>query len=292
MENYNNKRNKRRVTRQNWNPGKILTILHGLWDAAYSVIKVAVAAVVTVLMIVGVCAFVFVGVLADYLEGDILPQAGVQLEGFDLSQPSYIYYIDESDNIQVLQRLHADTESEWAEFKEIPQSMIHAAVSIEDHRFFEHQGVDWFTTVKACVGMFVGGNGAGGSSITQQLIKNLMLTQDKNADDVTVQRKVLEIFRATEFEKKYDKSVVLEWYLNYIYLGNRCTGVKAAAERYFGKELEDLTPAECACIISITNNPSIFNPISNKEITYKGETKTCAEWNKIRRQDSLWVIRK
>ena len=90
MENYNNKGNKRRVTRQNWNPGKILTVLHGLWDAAYSVIKVAVAAVVTVLMIVGVCAFVFVGVLADYLEGDILPQAGVQLEGFDLSQPSYI----------------------------------------------------------------------------------------------------------------------------------------------------------------------------------------------------------
>lgn len=291
MEDHNENNRKRRVVRQNWKPGKLLMVLHGLWMGAYSVLKIAIAAIVTVLLIVGVCAFVFVGVLADYLEGDILPQAGVQLEGFDLSQPSYIYYIDESGNIQVLQKLYADTESEWAEFDEIPESMIYAAVSIEDHRFFEHQGVDWFTTVKACVGMFVGGDGAGGSSITQQLIKNLLLSKDSSADDVTVQRKVLEIFRATQFEKKYDKTIVLEWYLNYIYLGNRCTGVKAAAEKYFGKELEDLTPAESACIISITNNPSIFNPISNKEITYKGETKTCAEWNKVRREDTLWVMR-
>ena len=291
MDDYKNKKEKRLVARQNWKPGKLLTVLHGLWVGFYSAVKVAFAAVATVLIILGICAFVFVGVLADYLEGDILPQAGVQLEGFELNQPSYIYYIDDAGNIQVLQKLYADTESEWAEYHEIPQAMVYAAVAIEDHRFFEHQGVDWFTTMKACVGMFVGSADAGGSSITQQLIKNLLLSKDPSADDVTVQRKVLEWFRATEFEKKYDKTVVLEWYLNYIFLGNRCTGVKAAAEKYFGKELEDLTPAECACIISITNNPSIFNPISNKEVTYKGETRTCAEWNKVRRENTLWVMR-
>ena len=293
MENHNNENNeKRKVSRQSWKPGRLLTLLSGAWTAVYSVFKIAVAALVTVLLIAGVCVMVFAGVLADYLEGDIIPQAGLQLEGFDLDQPSYIYYIDDSDNIQVLQKLYADTDSEWADFEEIPEDLIHAAVSIEDHRFFEHQGVDWFTTIKACVGMFVGGNGAGGSSITQQLIKNMLLTTDSSADDVTVQRKVLEIFRATEFEKKYDKATVLEWYLNYIYLGNRCTGVKAAAEKYFGKELEDLTVAECACIISITNNPSIYNPLDNeKEITYDGETHTCAEWNRIRRDNVLWVMR-
>lgn len=293
MENHNENNGKRRVSRQSWKPGRLLTVLSGAWTAAYSVIKIAIAAVVTVLLIAGVCVAVFAGVLADYLEGDIIPQAGVQLEGFDLDQPSYIYYLDDAGNIQVLQKLYADTDSEWAEFEEIPQDMIHAAVAIEDHRFFEHQGVDWFTTIKACVGMFVGGNGAGGSSITQQLIKNMLLTTDASADDQTVQRKVLEIFRATEFEKQYDKATVLEWYLNYIYLGNRCKGVKAAAEKYFGKELEDLTAAECACIISITNNPSIYDPLSDKEVYVKAEdeTHTRAEWNKIRRENVLWVMR-
>lgn len=287
----NNNSELRRVTRQNWKPGAVLTILQGLWMTVYSAIKVAIAAFVTVLLIAGVCVVVFVGVLADYLEGDILPQAGVQLEGFDLNQPTYVYYLDNAGNIQVLQKLYADTDTEWASFDEIPEHLIYAAVSIEDHRFFEHQGVDWFTTIKACVSMFVGGNEFGGSSITQQLIKNMLLTQDENADDVTVQRKVLEIFRATEFEKRYDKTVVLEWYLNYIYLGNRCQGVKAAAERYFGKSVEDLTAAECACIISITNNPTIFNPLGEKEITYKGETKIQSEWNKSRREDILWTMR-
>ena len=288
MENHNEKR---RVSRQNWKPGKLWTVLHGLWVAVYSVIKVALAALVTVLLIGCVCAVVFVTVLAEYLNGDVLPQAGVQLEGFELNQPSYVYYTDKAGNIQVLQRLFATTDSEWAEYKEIPQSMIDAAVSIEDHRFYEHQGVDWFTTIKACAGMFMGSGGAGGSSITQQLIKNMLLTEDQTANDVTVQRKLLEIFRATEFEKKYDKAVVLEWYLNYIFLGNGCTGVKSAASKYFGKELEDLTAAECACIISITNNPSIFNPISDQEITYNGETKTAAEWNRWRRDNTLWTMR-
>ena len=291
MENHNENNGKRRVSRQNWKPGHLWTIAGGIWTGIYSVIKIALAALATVLLIAGVCCLVFAGVLADYLEGDILPQAGVQLEGFDLDQPSYIYYIDESDNIQVLQKLHAETDSTWAEFEEIPEAMIYAAVSIEDHRFFEHQGVDWFTTIKACISMFVGGDQFGGSSITQQLIKNMLLTEDTSADDVTVQRKVLGIFRATEFEKRYDKSVVLEWYLNYIYLGNNCQGVKAAAEKYFGKEVEDLSPAECACIISITNNPTIFNPIGEKEITYKGETRLQSDWNKVRREDTLWTMR-
>ena len=128
----------------------------------------------------------------------------------------------------------------YRNIEDIPEEMIYAAVAIEDHRFFEHQGVDWITTVKACANMFVGATGQfGGSSITQQLVKNYF-----KADDVTVQRKVLEIFRAAEFERLYDKQVIMEWYLNNIFLGNRCTGVKTAAAKYFGKELEKLTLAE------------------------------------------------
>lgn len=288
-ENRNNNERKRKVSRQSWKPGPGASALYGVWKAVYSVLKVVFAAILTVLVITAVCALVFVGVLADYLEGDIAPQAGIQLEGFDLDQTSYVYYVDSTGNIQVLQELFADTEREWAPYEEIPRNLVYAAVAIEDHRFFEHQGVDWFTTLKACINMFVGsGDQFGGSSITQQLIKNLLLTKDESADDVTVQRKVLEIFRATEFERRYDKTVVMEWYLNMIYLGNRCTGVKAAAAKYFGKELEDLTAAECACIISITNNPSLYNPYRTK-LDSKGLTGE--EQNKARRTNVLWTMR-
>ena len=127
--------------------------------------------------------------------------------------------------------------------------------------------MDWITTVKACVNMFFGGDSQfGGSTITQQLIKNVT---DENS--VTVQRKVMEIFRAQLFEKEYDKDVIMEQYLNRIYLGKGCYGVKSAAAAYFGKELQALTPAECASLISITNNPSLFNPYSTNVFTYKGE---------------------
>ncbi len=280
---------KRKVTRQNWKPNRFLVALRSVWTGVYSCLKIALGALATVLVIGVVCGFVFVWTLSDYLEEEIKPQAGVQLEGFDLNEPSYVYYIDADGNIQVLQKLHADVNREWASYEEIPEHLINAAVAIEDHRFFEHQGVDWFTTLKACVNMFVGsGDQFGGSSITQQLIKNLLLTEDESADDVTVQRKVLEIFRATEFEKRYDKSVVMEWYLNYIYLGNRCEGVKAAAAKYFGKELEHLTAAECACIISITNNPSLYDPYRTK-LDSKGLTGM--EQNEIRRTNTLYMMR-
>ena len=289
MDNEMNNQGKRLVSRQNWKPGRGLSILRGVWAAVYSVLKIALGALATVLLVGIVCGFIFMFTLGDYLEGDIAPQAGVQLEGFDLNEPSYVYYVDDSGNIQVLQKLYPELNREWVSYDEIPEHLINAAVAIEDHRFFEHQGVDWFTTLKACVNMFVGsGDQFGGSSITQQLIKNLLLMEDEGADDVTVQRKVLEIFRATEFERRYDKSVVLEWYLNKIYLGNRCEGVKAAAAKYFGKELEHLTAAECACLISITNNPSLYDPYRT---SLDASGLTGMEQNDIRRTNTLYMMR-
>lgn len=289
MANENNNGRKRRVSRQSWKMGPWLNFFHSVWTSVYSVIKIVLAALATVMVIGVVCAFVFAGLLASYLEGDIIPQAGIQIDGFGLNQNSYAYYIDSEGNIQVLQKIYAVTDSEWADFEEIPEDLIHATVAIEDKRFFEHQGVDWFTTLKAGINMFVGsGSQFGGSSITQQLIKNVLLLEDSSADDVTVQRKILEIFRATELERRYDKNTIIEYYLNYIYLGNRCTGVKSAAEKYFGKELEDLTTAECAALISITNNPSKFNPYRTN---LDSEGKTGLEQNKERMTNTLWVMR-
>ena len=284
-ENYGQKK---KVTRQSWKPTGFLGIAHKAWLTFYSVLKIIMAAVATVLGVAAVCAVVFVVTLGNYLEQEVIPNAEVSLEGFDLSGNSVIYYTDENGDIQVLQKLYAESNRQRAKFEEIPEAMIHAAVAIEDKRFFEHQGIDWITTIKACVNMFFGDGDFGGSSITQQLIKNLF-----EADDVAVYRKVQEIFRAAELEQRYDKSVIITWYLNEIYLGNRIYGVKTAASYYFGKELEMLTPAECASLISITNNPSIFDPTLpyNQSFVDSGWEGTGFERNHTRKENTLWMMR-
>jgi len=251
--------------------------LHKIWLGIFAGLKVLIGAVSTVLLIVIVCAFVFIGQLGNYLESDILPSAELVLENYAMDAPSYVYSVNEEGQIEVLQELYASTDWKKADYEEIPQVLIDAAIAIEDKRFYEHQGVDWFTTIKAFANMFFGDTTVGGSSITQQLIKNI--TEDNS---VTIQRKVLEFFRATVVEKNYDKKVIIEEYLNSIYLGQGCRGVKSAAEKYFGKELQMLTVAECASLISITNNPSLFDPYSEKEFTYAGETMNGKQRNRHR----------
>lgn len=281
-------RRKQNKPRQEWKPSWFLRLMYGLWSTAFAALKIALGAAATVALIAIVCAFVFVGILGNYLQEDILPEAYYSLENVMLDETSFVYYLDSDGNIQLLQQIHTSADRQWASIKEIPDDLIHAAVSIEDKRFYEHQGVDWITTIKACANMFFGSSSTfGGSTITQQLIKNLT-----GEDSVTVQRKVMEIFRAQQFEKSYDKDVIMEWYLNTIYLGRGCYGVKSAAAEYFGKELQMLTPAECASLISITNNPSIFNPYGS---TFPwGEDKaemTGAERNRIRQVNTLWSMR-
>ena len=280
MFNGKKKGKKQKPLRQEWKPNFLLRILFAAWRVAFGAFKIAAAAAGTVLMIVVICGFVFAGVLGDYLQDDILPMAHVDIDDYELEQNSYLYYVDSNGQIQKYQDIFAVTSSSWVDFEDIPQDMIHAAVAIEDHRFFEHQGVDWVTTIKACARMFFGDDSVGGSSITQQLIKNVLLTEDEAADDVTVQRKVLEIFRAVQLEKQYDKDEILELYLNFIYLGQGCRGIRSAAETYYGKEVECLTAAECASIIGITNSPTWYDPYQNPEN------------NEKRKEDILWAMNK
>ena len=274
------KMRKQKPLRQEWKPNPILRVLYAAWQVAFGAFKIAVGAASTVVMVVVICAFVFAGVLGDYLQDDILPMAEIDIESYDLEQNSYLYYVDSNGQIQKYQDIFAATSSSWVNFEDIPEDMIHAAVAIEDHRFFEHQGVDWITTIKACARMFFGDDSVGGSSITQQLIKNVLLTEDEAADDVTVQRKVLEIFRAVQLEKRYDKDDILELYLNFIYLGQGCRGIRSAAATYYGKEVENLTAAECASIIGITNSPTWYDPYQNPEN------------NEERKENILWAMNK
>ena len=206
MSDYKRKPKRQRLERQEWEPALPIKVLHTLWKAAFAVFKIAVGTVSTALLILTICALVFVGIAGTYLTEDIVPHAGMDLENYDLDQTSFMYYQDADDNIQVLQQIYTTTDREWATYEELPKDLINATIAIEDKRFYEHQGVDWITTVKACANMFFGSSSEfGGSTITQQLVKNLT-----GEDGVTVQRKVLEIFRAQQFERRYDKDVVME----------------------------------------------------------------------------------
>lgn len=201
-------------------------------------------------------------IFAVYVKSFLQPQLNFDIDSFSLDQTSVIYYKDNKTGEYVeLQKLYGTENRIWAAYSEIPRNIVFAAVAIEDKRFFEHNGVDWYRTAAASVNMFLGmRSDFGASTITQQLIKNV-----SQEDEVTVRRKLTEIFRALEFEKKYSKEEILEWYLNTIYLGESAYGVKSAANVYFGKDLSQLSVAECASLIGITNNPSIYDPYISVE---------------------------
>ena len=169
-----------------------------------------------------------------------------------------VSYIDEDGNVVELtsERLSASENRVWVKYSEMNDYLPKAFVAIEDKRFWKHQGVDFYGLAGVAVKMLGGGNLRGASTITQQLIKNV--TGD---DDVSIQRKAQEIIRAMNLEKKYDKTEILEMYLNNIYLSQNCYGVGAAAYTYFGKEVKDLTLIESAAIAAITQNPSWWDPI-------------------------------
>ena len=162
---------------------------------------------------------------------------------------------------QELATLQADQDRIWVDYDEIPWYMEKALVAIEDRRFYEHKGVDWYRNAGAFVHMFAQMDSSfGGSTITQQLIKNLT-----GHDDVTVQRKLSEIFSALELEKRYDKQEIIKWYLNAVYFGEGCYGVQKAAQTYFGKDVKDLTLAQCASIVGITNMPTAYDPFYDEQ---------------------------
>ena len=280
------KNQRRKTVSQDWAPPAALRYLYKGWLAVYGLLKIAAGAVATVLLVCVVCGFVVVGLLSTYLEAEILPNADLILEDYDMDEPSYLYNVNEDGEIEILQKIHAITAWKNADYEDIPEDLIHATVAIEDKRFYEHQGVDWVTTLKAFANMFLGDETVGGSSITQQLIKNI--TQK---DSVTIQRKVQEFFSATLVEKNYDKETIMELYLNSIYLGQGCRGVRSAAETYFGKELQTLTTAECAALISITNNPSLFDPYSENTFKYQGELMNGKERNRHRQVNVLWSMK-
>ena len=214
-----------------------------------------------ILMIVGVVAVVCISVMSIYAYSVVHGDAVFDLneQKYAQSQTSFIYGYDKNNKEVELTRLHGDENRIWVNLEDMSEYLPKAFVSIEDKRFEKHNGVDWIRTAGVIVKPQNLGK-QGGSTITQQLIKNL--TDEKQ---VTVARKFNEILSALNLERYFEKDDILEAYLNTIYLSEGCYGVKTAAEEYFGKDVKDLNIAECACIAGITQFPTKYDPLINTE---------------------------
>ncbi|MDD3252477.1 MAG: transglycosylase domain-containing protein [Lachnospiraceae bacterium] len=160
----------------------------------------------------------------------------------------------------------AGSNREEATYDELPQDLINAFVAIEDSRFWSHNGIDLRSISRAAVGVLTGENRGGGSTITQQLIKNNVFNGGMETSfGAKMERKLQEQYLALQLTKSMDRKLILTNYLNTINLGNNALGVKVAARRYFNKDVSDLTLSEATVIAGITQNPSRLNPITGRE---------------------------
>ena len=230
----------------------------------------------TVVLLVLTTGAIFAMIFALYIRTTLEPQIDISLEDFSLELTSVILQreFDDENNYRWVEAVDVESGEvrHWVAYEEMNRYLIYAAVAFEDRRFFEHRGVDWFRTAAAGHTMFLGdGNIFGASTITQQLIKNLT-----RQDDITIRRKLLEIFRAMELERLYTKEEILEWYLNVISLGGRINGVGAAAEFYYGVDQSELTVAQAASIIGITQFPTRYNPNLNPQYNQRKRDEVLA----------------
>ncbi|MBR5309519.1 MAG: transglycosylase domain-containing protein [Oscillospiraceae bacterium] len=219
----------------------------------------AIATVISVFIISG-C---IIGcVLATVILGMVDDADVIDLDQLELSYTTIIYTRDSQTGTYVEDtKLYGESgKLIWADYDQFPQYLIDATVAAEDKRFWQHQGVDFSRTIQATLSFLTGDDSGGGSTITQQLIKNVT-----GAKEVRIDRKVKEIFNALALEKKYSKEQILEAYLNVIALGYNTCGVQAASNMYFNKDVSELTLNECVALVTITNNPSIYEPFGHPE---------------------------
>lgn len=214
--------------------------------------------IVSAFLVCVITGSIVVTALTVYVMKFIDPDSGIDLYQLRMGQNTTIFAQSSDDEPVKVQELSNGKKYEWVDLDEIPYAVQDAFIYTEDQRFREHNGVDWKRTFGAFVNMFIDiyGFRQGGSTITQQLIKNIT-----DESDVTVQRKIQEIFRAINLEKKYSKDEILESYLNVIYLGYNTYGVQAASHLYFNKDVGDLTVLEASALAAMTRNPTKYDPL-------------------------------
>ena len=218
------------------------------------------------LLLIAFVAIIFLFVKSDYAAGIFsLRKEAVEtvrnstLEDIQGQRVGTIYAADGS----VLTELKNERNIRYLTFEEIPQVVKDAFISIEDKRFYKHNGVDFFALTRAVVKLIdKDAITQGGSTITQQLSRNVFLSHE-----VSWQRKVKEMFISWELEKMYSKDEILEFYVNNIFYANNCYGIESASQKYFGKPTSECSISEVAFLCAIPNSPSRFDPLENKENT-------------------------
>lgn len=242
-------------------------IVSTLSKYAGKIVTYTLNVVLTLLLIGIITGSAMACALVVYIKNYVDPVFDIENLKYDSSLTTSIYYQETASDGSTQwveweeERLYGTENRLWVSYEEMPEDLINAFVSIEDKRFFTHDGIDIRRTAGAVLGFLSGNDSYGGSTITQQLIKNVT-----GEDDVTIQRKIQEILRALNLESKRSKQEILEMYLNTIYLAKGCYGVSAASYQYFGKEVSELTLVECAALASIPQNPSKWNPVSNPDL--------------------------
>ncbi len=175
----------------------------------------------------------------------------------------YDMYKEAIENEPLSEKVQSIKEKEnYAKIEEVPQTYKNAVISVEDHRFYKHSGIDIIAIGRAVVNDIKAMDFVeGGSTITQQLSKNIYFTQEKK-----ITRKIAEVFMAFEIEKNYDKDEILELYLNTSYFGDGNYTIKEACEGYFNKSLNEMTDYECILLAGIPNAPSVYAPTKNPDL--------------------------
>ena len=183
--------------------------------------------------------------------------------GLMVVQSGYNMYKEALEQVSLDDKIESIREKDnYTKIEDVPQIYIDAVISVEDHRFYKHSGIDLIAIGRATINDikewdFV----EGGSTITQQLAKNIYFTQEKQ-----ITRKIAEVFMAFDIEKNYEKDEILELYLNTSYYGDGYYTIKEACNGYFNKELSEMTDYECILLAGIPNAPSIYAPTNNPEL--------------------------
>jgi len=225
-------------------------VVFGIFKVNLKIFAYIINTLLTVLLIGIVTGGIVGGAFAIYIRNYIDPTVeDLQVMASSLDKTTFFFYREYDDMFEKTgerwiewesERLHGVENRSWATYKHMPQDLINAFVAIEDHRFFQHNGVDYLRSGRAVLNFFFpSGVSFGGSTITQQLIK--LMTGD---DQVKIQRKIQEILRALYLENNFSKEEILENYLNIVPLSNGCYGVQTAAYELFNKEVSELSLIE------------------------------------------------
>ena len=195
----------------------------------------------------------------------------------DLSRVSRIY----ADSGEVLAELHDGRNSEPVAYKDVPETLVYAILAAEDSEFFEHEGIDFSAIVSAAIDNLITDRTRGGSTITQQVVKNAFV-----GTEVSIQRKITEAFVSAEVERRFPKERILEFYMNSVYFGAGAYGVKTAAVEFFNKPMKELSIAESATLAVMVRNPSLYNPRNRPELTLDRRDEVIREM-----QENGWVTK-